>query len=180
MPKRVRLIVLCEDDCHLAFASAFLHKLALSSAPAPFFDRRGDKTQVFRAFPEQLTALRSRHAETRLIVIVDGDNLTDAQVLARLRKECRSAGLTMPDFANDPVLVIIPRWEMENWALHLLGASIGEKRNQNAKTLLNGRERDAARALANHCRSGTLPKPALPSMVKACEDWQAFRQRWKL
>ena len=173
---RVTLTVLYEDEFHDTFIRAFLDRLRLSSIgrlrPLP----KENKAEVFRAFAEEIRALRNAHVQTRLIVVVDADELSAEQIEGRLRHKLRKADLPN-DLRNDPVLVIHPRWEMENWALHLLGESIGEERDRNARSKVRDRGREAGRLLADSCKSGHLPQPTLPSLEAACREWNAYRER---
>ncbi len=84
------------------------------------------------------------------------------------------------DYRADPVLIVRPRWELENWALHLLDEPIGEERDPGAQKRVGDRARTAARTLADACRAGTpLPDPP-PSLATACAEWQSFRTRYDL
>jgi len=141
--------------------------------------RKQKKSDLFDTFPVEVRALRARakHAQTCLIVVIDGDELSDAQIRGRLRQKLQGEGLD-DAFDKDPILVLCPRWEMENWVLHLLGDSIGEARADNARQRVGDRGREAGRMLADACRVGKLPIDPLPSIENACKEWAAHRKQW--
>jgi hypothetical protein len=172
-------VVLCEDSFHVSFANSFLSKSNIDTVGKARIVRAGNKKEVFRQFPIELRALRTRHPQTRLIVLIDADELTDQQIHARFREEVKEASVNDGDYSNDPVIIIRPRWELENWALHLLGESIGEVRDPGSNRKAKERVRDAARVLADRCHSRNLPPPSLPSLEVACREWLAHREHWK-
>ncbi|HWD38599.1 MAG TPA: hypothetical protein VG944_07100 [Fimbriimonas sp.] len=177
MPKRVSLVILCEDEMHQRFINAFLHRVGMPSVGRARLERMQSKSAVFEAFPREVRALRKAHVQTRLIVVVDGDELTDAQINDRLRRKLRESDLE-DTFEDEPVLIVRPRWEMENWALHLLGESIEEDHRDDARKNVGDRGRDAGRILADGCKARRLPVSPLPSMKHACIEWEAHRNRW--
>ena len=177
MPKKVTLVVLYEDEMHDTFINAFLNRMKMPAVGRSRLISQGKKSAVFDAFPAQVRALRASHVETRLIVVVDGDELSDSQIRDRFRQKLREANLD-DDYAKDPILIVHPRWEMENWALHLLGESIGEGRDEGARKKVKARGRDAARLLADACKVGNQPANPLPSLASACGEWVAHRQKW--
>src|SRR5580704_946687 len=87
MPERVRVVVLCEDGFHRQFASAFLNRLGIDSQ----HDRRitvcGSKSKLFQQFPSELKSLRNPTERKWLLVLVDGDELSYGEILARLKQE---------------------------------------------------------------------------------------------
>ena len=176
MSKRVSLVVLCEDALHEAFVHAFLHRMSMPSVGRLRVRRAGKKNAVLNAFPEEVDRLRRSTVQMRLIVVIDADERSEAQVHGLLRRKLHQAGLD-EGYEDLPVLILLPRWEMDNWALHLLGESVGETRDRGAKDKLGDGTRSAARKLADACKAGQLPEPALPSLEAACRDWQAYRER---
>jgi hypothetical protein len=178
MLRRVTIVVLCEDEIHESFASAFLNRLGLPTEGARRISRAGSKEKLFSEFAVRVRALRKRHAQTRLLVLVDGDELTDELIRERLRQKLRELGEDA-NFSKDPVLVLCPRWELENWVLCLLGESVGEERHPGLRERAGDRVRPAARALADFCLTREPPAPSVPSLAAACEAWLLHRKNWR-
>ena len=176
MSNRVTLVVLCEDEFHQRFATAFLNSVKLPAEGRRRIERAGSKEMVLKAFPKEVRAARNPNVQTRLIVLIDADKLTDAQITAALRERLNDAKVD-PDFSKNPVLIVRPRWELENWALSLLGEPVGEDREQGAKEKVGDRGREAARVLAEACKEHEQPADSPPSLVAACTEWEAHRKR---
>ncbi|ODU53942.1 MAG: hypothetical protein BGO01_09215 [Armatimonadetes bacterium 55-13] len=177
MPERVSLVVLCEDSLHQSFIYAFLNRMKLPAIGRLRVLPCESKSKVFERFPIEVRALRRRHVRTQLVVVIDADELSDAQIRERLSQRLSDVGEDA-DFKKDPILIVRPRWEMENWALALLGNGIGEPRDQGARGKVGDRTRDAGRVLADHCKVGDLPEDTLPSLKTACTEWAQFRRTW--
>lgn len=176
MSERVSLVVLCEDALHETFVTAFLRRMKIATVGELRIRRAGKKDAVLNAFSDEVERLRRSNVQTRLIVVIDADERSDAQVHGLLKRKLQQAGM-IERYEDLPILVVLPRWELDNWALHLLGEPIGEGRDRGAKDKLGDRGRDAARRLADHCKDGRLPTPSLPSLDAACREWQAYRER---
>lgn len=176
MSERVSLVVLCEDELHQTFVSAFLRRMKTASIRELRVRKAGKKGEVIKAFPEEVERLRKSNARSCLIVVIDADERSMQQIDGALRVSLRQEGMD-EQYEILPILIVAPRWEMDNWALHLLEESIAEERDRGAKEKLGDRGREAARLLAAACKSGRLPDPTLPSLEAACRDWQAYRQR---
>jgi hypothetical protein len=60
-----------------------------------------------------------------LIVITDADNLTVAGREQTLNAQLTQAG-TPPVTQNEPIVVLIPKWQVETWIKCLLGQAMSE------------------------------------------------------
>ena len=174
MTNRVSLVVLYEDEMHETVVRAFLAKSGLSRHNTRPL-REGKKSDVIAAFAREVRALRRTDVATRLVVLIDGDELSDSELDGLLKRKLREADLD-EDYRKDAVLILRPRWELENWVLYLLGESAGEDRDLAARKRIGDRGREAGRLLADTCASGRLPAAPPPSLVVACAEWKAFRQ----
>jgi hypothetical protein len=174
---RVTLVVLCEDEFHQQFANAFLNRIKLPAEGRRRIERLGSKERLLKAFPNEARAARNPNVKTRLVVLIDADERSDSQIAAMFRDRLKEAGLE-PEFSQDPVLIVKPRWELENWALSLLGEGVGEEHDRNARRKVGGRGREAARALAEACQNHRQPDGSPSSLAVACREWEAHRKEW--
>ena len=79
MSRRARLIVLCEDNQHEAFARRFLAKTGRQPRDMRIVkaQRAGGSGEQFvrEAFPRELAGIRRTHVSSVLIVLIDGDDV---------------------------------------------------------------------------------------------------------
>ena len=177
MPPPSSIVVLCEDFEHQAFVRALLH----AEVPRKRLSRilrvemveggRGAGTQhVLEGSAREVQALRTRHAVTWLVVVTDADVRSTRSVRGALggelkRVEARARG------ASEPIAILVPKWEIESWILHLLGEEvteddrIDESSRRRASQGLTG----AAEGLA----AKGPPDDALPSLVESWSDYRS-------
>jgi hypothetical protein len=179
MRKKVSLVVLCEDEMHQSFINAFLKRIGLPLNGRPRIERLGSRSNVVEGFPKELRAIRRSHVNVRLLVVIDADGDADASIEAQFREKLREQNLA-DDISQDPLLLVIPRWELENWALDLMGRPIGEGRDRAARRKIGDDVREAGRRLADACKEHGIPGTPLPSLQKACTDWHSFRAQYPL
>ena len=87
---------------------------------------RGCGSQYVREqFPVQVAACHAQQANNLLIVITDADNLSAVErertLHSELAKNTHSA-IT----ATEPVVILIPKWQVETWVKCLLGQAVAE------------------------------------------------------
>jgi hypothetical protein len=174
MPKKVSLVVLCEDEMHQSFVAAFLNRISLPLNGRPRIEPLGSRSRVMERFPTEVRALRQAHAERRLLIVVDADKDTPASVEAQFIQKLKEAGVS-DNISGDPILFVIPKWELENWALDLMGKSIGELRDPGARGKIGDDVRESGRLLADACQKHSIPGTPLPSLQNSCNRWKAFR-----
>src|SRR5437016_10776686 len=90
--------------------------------------RKGSAKQgVIQEFPRQLHACRQRSSRvrTQLVVLVDADEETVEQREQQLWESVSNAGYDERR-ADDPIVLLIPRWHVETWVRALLGQTVTE------------------------------------------------------
>lgn len=172
--RQAKLILLCEDSQHEAFARRFLrragwHPRAMRVLKSPQGRGAGERW-VRTRFPEELRQLRQRHVAATLLVMVDADRSTVAARLDALTETCTQSGVDARR-DDDPVAVFVPRRNIETWIAYLGGEDVNER---DAYPRLS-RERDCAEPvgrLKEMCDTGELREPAPPSLVAACTEYE--------
>ena len=111
MSRRARVIMLCEDNQHEAFARRFLAKVRgrvrdIRVVKAPRAGGSGEQF-VRKSFPDEVNGLRRTHVASVLIVLVDGDEKGVAERVNGLNDECSRRAIAAPTEA-DHVFVFVP------------------------------------------------------------------------
>jgi len=182
MPRKVQLVIVCEDLLQQTFARAFLKQLGFHHRQLTFPPVRpgaGDaKQRVLQNTCRELQALRRFAGRGRgLVFVIDADNLSVVQRRARLDQACQDAGVAPPR-QDEAVFAVIPKWEIENWLAYLRGETVDEQSNQYEK--YRGRESAVyplAERLSQMCDRQELPD-APPSLMTACKEYDRFRD-WR-
>lgn len=165
-----RIVLLCEDRQMSAFARRFLFRRNFTSRQVESMHSkpgRGSGEQWVRdRFPRQLRAVRERQ-RTFLIAMVDADSGSTANRRSQLVQECRKQGVAPPS-KDDPVLVVVPKRNIETWFAYLAGDDVDET----AKYPKLPRPNDCkplAFALYDMCHvDQKLREPAPISLVETC------------
>jgi hypothetical protein len=147
----------------------------LKSVVASRMQHGGNVDWVLRAFPFQLHACRQRakKAKTLLIALVDADKFTVDQRRRQLDDRLQQAGYEELN-ATDPVVLLIPRWEVETWICSLLGKTVTEDDDCKGWVKPTRDEiRQAARTAYEWARENATPGPTcVPSLKAALPEWQ--------
>lgn len=180
MDRRVRIIVECEDALHRSFVTRFLREIGLPEGKRPEINPRGPKSAVLNEVPRAVRAVRNANVKAHLIIVVDGDNWTEETVDVLINRRLEANDLA-PLTPADRVLVVVIGRRMDTWIRHLRGEGVDEVQgpagNPGHKLADDSAGRGSAAHLAAHCKNNQpLPNP-LPSLVQACNDWQAYRKR---
>ncbi|MGA2705541.1 MAG: hypothetical protein ABSH35_31220 [Isosphaeraceae bacterium] len=132
MPDRASIVViLAEDQEHqnlvwhyLKHCTAYKKKMGcVRKVPLP--GGRGCGSQYVRQqFPGQVAACRGRHASNLLIVITDADHLSAAEREQTLCDELTQNN--QPAIGEDPIVILVPKWQVETWVKCLLGQAVQE------------------------------------------------------
>ena len=177
MNRSVRLVLLCEDRQHETFARRFLRHagwnlrdLRVESSP----QGRGSAEQYVRErFPEELQAVRAKHAENvGLIVMVDGDDHGVAGRKSSLHRACVDRGIPPLD-DGDRVLVCVPTWNIETWLAFLQGETVVDETRRNYPRLNRPRDcKPCVQALASICREQAPATALPPSLEDTCTQYR--------
>lgn len=168
-----RIILLCEDSQTDTFVRRFLRHRRIrgrdiTTYPLPSGRQSGEQW-VRERYPRQLEAVRSRSGVC-LITVIDADTLSGSERREQLRAECERQQIP-PTRPDDPVLVFVPRRNLETWFAYLDGKDVNE---QDSFPKL-ARESDCARhanELVRMCtKEQRLREPAVPSLHEACEEY---------
>ena len=187
MSKASQIVILCEDRMHEVFVRRFLKRWGVANLnrlvrTTPYPEGRQSGEQHVRTrYPNELKALRSRHASTILIVVMDADAQTAQDRRRELDRSADNEGLG-PRGDTEPVVFVIPKWSIENWLAWLDGNAVDEgdkERNRAAKTRYSYRHESDAHPLidrlAEDCKANrTLPNPP-GSLADACHEFERIR-----
>jgi len=132
MPDRASIVViLAEDQEHqnlvwhyLKHCSAYKKEMGrVRRLPLP--GGRGCGSQYVRQqFPRHVAACRGRTASNLLIVITDADNISAAERERTLCDELTRNN--QPAIGEDPIVILVPKWQVETWVKCLLGHAVQE------------------------------------------------------
>lgn len=105
---------------------------------------RGCGSQYVRErFPKEVAACRGRHAQSLLIVITDADNKSAIERERTLHNE-----LTQNHHdaikAEEPIIILIPKWQVETWVKCLYGQVVQEDDKDTDKPAVTPKQVSAA------------------------------------
>lgn len=173
-----RVILLCEDLQLACFIRRFLKLRGFGPRDireqiAPPGQGSGEQW-VRNNYPKQLEALRAYGGNAVLIVGTDADNMEVAERVRSLDLQCKEQGVAERG-ADDPVLMIVPKRNIETWFAYLRG----ETANETDSYPRYGTEsecREDVRSLDGMCRSQVLRPPAPPSLAAACDEYKKWHR----
>lgn len=173
-----RIVLLCEDLQTDVFVRRFLsHRnfksRDISTCPLPKGRQAGEQW-VRTQFPKELQEIR-RRKKAFLIVVIDADVGPTGNRHIQLEQQCREKGIEKrkPD---DPVIVAVPRRNIETWFEYLRGEPVAETsiyprlhRERDCKLLA-----DQLHVMCHEQQE--LPEPAPPSLREACDEYPKLRR----
>lgn len=174
----VAVILLCEDKQTDSFVRRFLRRRRFGSRdirtlPLPSSRQSGEQW-VRERYSEELKAIRSRR-QACLIVVTDADSGSTADRRRQLEEECDNNGVPRRR-DSDPVLIFVPRRNIETWFAYLDGNDVDES----VRYPKLRRERDCERhAILLHkmCHEEQrLREPAPASLLEACEEYPKLQR----
>lgn len=169
------IVLLCEDSQTDCFVRRFLRKRKFHDIlTLPLVEGSGEKW-VRKRYPHELKAIRGRKKAV-LVVVIDADVNSTAFRRSQLNDECKSKGVS-PTAPDDPVMIIVPKRNIETWFAYLRGdADVDE--TQSYRKLK--RERDChplADELYRMCHERQRLDPsAPPSLREACQEYPKLRR----
>ena len=128
----------------------------------------------------ELKGLRQRSASTILIAVIDADKESVAKHHEELSQACRQTDNgPVPRTADEPIVHIIPRRNIETWLAYLDGNVVDETvEYKKSKYQYKGRESDChslVDRLAKRCKERTPLKDPPDSLSKACVEFERIR-----
>jgi hypothetical protein len=117
------VIVVLEDDHHKMLVYRYLkkrgfreHEIRIERSPS---GEGSAENWVRKTFIKEINVYRNRHAQTKLIVVIDADNHTVQDRLTQLDLALRNNGKPLVDTATEQVARLIPKRNIETWILCL-------------------------------------------------------------
>ena len=172
----VRIVLLCEDAATNTFVRRFLRRRQfkardITTLPIPH-GSQSDEQWVREKYPSELKAIRSRQ-DAFLIVVIDADTHTTQARRSQLDDECRTQKVPVRG-SKDPVLVIVPRRNIETWFAYLKGCPVDEKKNYPRRTPTE--QRSFADKLHRMCHEDQkLRPPVPPSLSESCQEYRKLK-----
>lgn len=175
----VSITLLCEDSQTDAFVRRFLKRRNfrgrdIGTLPLPSGSQSGEQW-VRERYPHELQAIRQRQG-AYLIVVADADKNSTADRRAQLDAACDEKQVPRRD-ERDPVLVIVPRWNIETW-LYYLGSGTAVDETRRYPRLR--RERDCVTHADNLYRmcheAQRLDEAAPPSLRESCVEYRKLQR----
>lgn len=176
--RRVNVVLLCEDVQQEAFVRRFLkaQKVEVGDLRVEKCSAGSAEQFVRQRYPEELAALRRRHARSLLIVVLDGDALGVRQRKEDLAAACLAAGIEDRPL-DGSVTVLVPTWNVESWLAYLGGERVDESRGDYPRLARPGDCQQQVVALAAMCAERHLRPPAPASLVDACTEYRSLQDR---
>ncbi len=126
------VVILAEDQEHqnlvwhyLKNCTPYKKKMGRVRKVALPGSRRCGSQYVREQFPVQVAACRGQQANNLLIVITDADNLSTSERERTLSNELTQKNCDAVT-VEEPIIILIPKWQVETWVKCLLGDSVLE------------------------------------------------------
>jgi hypothetical protein len=173
--RRVKLVLLCEDNQHEAFTRRFLkgmgwntREIRVEKSPSA-----GGSAECWVRinFTKELGIYRARKtkAASALVTMLDADKKTVQGRIMELESECQANHLEFRT-NDEAVAVIVPKRNIETWIHYLKGNRVNEEdvypklpREKGCKPSVD--------ALVSFCRTSGLNPDAPNSLILACNEY---------
>jgi hypothetical protein len=183
MAKRVaNTFVLVEDIAQQNLVRAYLKRVwgrnfnsrSIRMAPLPAGRGSGEK-YVRDEFPARVKALRSslgKRASAILIVMIDADNRSTGERHRQLEHALADAELQARS-ASEPIIVLIPKRNVETWIQALLGNAVDESDDYKRSNPTPDDFKNASATLYDWTRPNATPgENCPPSLSDAIPEWK--------
>ena len=168
-----RIVLLCEDAdtnrfvrrflSHRNFNSRDIHTVALPDG------RQSGEQWVRTRYPTELKAIRRRQ-KAFLLAVIDADNRTTEARRSQLDQECDEQGVPRRT-SEEPVIVMVPRRNIETWFAYLDGQSVDETTTYPRRTPRD--QKPFADELYRMCHeTQRLVEPVPSSLTEACLEYR--------
>ena len=186
MSKASMILVLCEDKLQDVVIRRFLKKgwghgpRSIRVIQYPSGTKGSAEQHVRDRYPVQLKALWQRSASTILIVAIDADTGSVAEHHNELLQACLQADNgPVPRTADEPVVHIVPRRNIETWLAYLNGDAVDETVDYKiGRYDYKRRESDChplVDRLAECCKERTPLEAPPDSLSSACVEFERIR-----
>ena len=166
------IILLCEDSQTDSFVRRFLRNRNIRARDIYTLPLPGGSGEqwVREHYPYQLKAIR-RKQKAILIVVIDADLHTTAFRRSQLDLECDRKHVPRREL-KDPVMVVVPRRNIETWFAYLKGDTDIDETQRYPKLKRESDCRSFAKALHRMCHERQQLAPsAPPSLIEACREY---------
>lgn len=173
----VRVISLCEDLQTDVFVRRFLRRRFPRREFRPLVPPPGSQSGeqwVREQYPDQLRAIREKK-KAYLIVVIDADNGTTSRRRAQLDAACDEKKIPKRK-ASDPVLMVVPRRNIETWLAYLGGATVDEDTKYRGLQHARDCGPHANRLYAMCHEAQRLDEGAPPSLREACKEYPRLQR----
>ncbi len=173
--KSSQVIILCEDTQQECFVRRFLFTASgiegkmLRVVKNPSGKGSGEQF-VRKEFPNQLIALRGRHAKTDLIVVIDADISEVSSIKSKLNSSCSELNITQRN-DTERVAFIIPKRNIETWIHYLNGNEVNEQ-SVYPKQQKESDCQSAVDYLYEICCDGQRQTDLPESLLDACREYK--------
>ena len=113
--------------------------------------------------------------DTYLIVVTDADSNSTETRRAQLEAECDRQGVPRRSDV-DPVLVVVPRRNIETWLAYLDEVEVNESDTYPKLTRIGNCSKHAKELFAMCHEAQRLREPAPPSLREACEEYRRLQR----
>lgn len=166
------IVLLCEDSQTACFVRRFLWPRNFRHRDIqvlPLLEGSGEQW-VRKRYPHELKAIRGRQKAV-LVVVIDADVNTTAFRRTQLNDECirKEVPPTAPD---DPVMIIVPKRNIETWFAYLRGDADVDETRRYRKLKKESDCHPLADELYRMCHERhRLDPSAPPSLREACQEY---------
>ena len=173
-----KVVLLCEDLQTDVFVRRFLSRRNIKgrdivTCPLPDGGQSGEQW-VRTRFPEELKRIRRRQ-RALLVVVIDADVGSTGDRHRQLEQQCREAGIRTRT-PVDPVVVAVPRRNIETWFEYLRGNPVDET-IEYPRLRREGDCKPFADRLHGMCHEQQrLDEPAPASLREVCEEYGKLRK----
>jgi hypothetical protein len=168
-----QVIVLAEDERHQRFVRRYLYRLDLQRVtrfePLPSGKGCGEQW-VRERYADSVRGFRQRHAKTALIVVIDADSGDMNRRVSQFGNSLSSCQL-LPRTAEEKIVHLIPKRNIETWILNLNGERVDEETDFRREPGVDDAIDSAAQTLFGWSRPHTvIPQHCVPSLRSAIPE----------
>jgi hypothetical protein len=174
--RRVKIVLLCEDSQHEAFARRFLggmgwntREIRVEKSPSA----GGSAEQWVRErFPKELNVYRHRRqlAASAMIAIIDADAKGVNDRVREFKEVCDARQMKFR-YPDEAVAIVVPKRNIETWIHYLNGNSVNEQETYSKLDRERGC-RTAVDNLIKICNSEAVKSDTPPALTAACDEYK--------